>query len=62
MTVYDAAGRRVATLLDGPAPAGERRVEWAGKDDAGHAVASGIYFYKLEADGMSLSRRMALLK
>ncbi|HET7497684.1 MAG TPA: FG-GAP-like repeat-containing protein, partial [Candidatus Eisenbacteria bacterium] len=62
VTVFDAAGRRVATLLDGPAPAGERRVEWAGKDDAGHAAASGIYFYKLEADGVSLSRRMALLK
>ncbi|HYJ34314.1 MAG TPA: FG-GAP-like repeat-containing protein [Candidatus Binatia bacterium] len=62
LSVYDAAGRRVATLLDGSAPAGERRVEWAGKDDAGHAVASGIYFYKLDADGTSLSRRMALLK
>ena len=62
VVVYDAAGRRVATLFEGAAPAGERRVEWAGKDDAGHAVASGIYFYKLEADGMSLSRRMALLK
>lgn len=62
MVVYDAAGRRVATLLDGPMVAGEHRVDWAGRDDAGHRVASGIYFYRLEADGMSLSRRMALLQ
>lgn len=62
LVVYDAAGRRVATLLDGPALAGERRIEWSGRDDAGRPVASGIYFYQLEADGVSLSRRMALLK
>ena len=62
LTVHDVAGRRIATLLDGPVDAGERRVEWTGRDDAGRHVASGIYFYKLEADGMVLSRRMALLK
>lgn len=63
LVVYDAAGRRVATLLDGPMPAGERRVEWTGRDDRGRAVASGIYYYKLDGDGgVSLSRRMALLK
>ncbi|MGE5177975.1 MAG: FG-GAP-like repeat-containing protein [Bacteroidota bacterium] len=62
LVVYDAAGRRVATLLDGPAEAGERRIEWAGRDDAGREVASGIYFYELEADGASFSRRMVLLK
>jgi len=62
LTVFDVAGRRVASLLDGPAASGEHRVDWSGRNDAGQAVASGIYFYKLEADGVSLSRRMALLK
>jgi len=62
LVVFDAAGRRVATLLDGPVTAGERRIEWNGRDDSGHAAASGIYFYKLEADGLALSRRMVLLK
>jgi hypothetical protein len=55
--VYDIAGRRVATLVDGPVEAGERRVTL---DAAGWA--SGIYLYRLEMGGRRMSRRMTLLK
>lgn len=62
LVVFDAAGRRVSTLLDRSLPAGEMSVEWDGRDEVGRTAASGIYFYKLEADGVKLSRKMALLK
>lgn len=42
LKVYDVLGREVATLVDGPLPAGSHWVEWK---SAG--FASGVYFYAL---------------
>lgn len=55
--VYDVQGRLVATVADGLYPAGMHRVQW----NAG-ALASGIYFYRLETPETSLSRSLTLLK
>lgn len=50
--IYDAAGRRIRTLLPPEhRPAGVHRVRWDGRDDAGRNVGSGIYLYRLCADG-----------
>ena len=62
LSVYNAAGKRVATLLDGHAEAGRRSVRWRGVDDAGRPVASGVYFFRLELDGETVSRKGVLLK
>jgi hypothetical protein len=62
LTVHDAAGRRVRTLRDGVAPAGWHDARWDGRDDAGRRVASGVYFYRLEAPGGTQARKMLLLK
>jgi hypothetical protein len=55
LTVVDALGRLVATLLDADVEAGRHAVSW----DAG-GVGSGVYFYRLEADGRMLTRSMFL--
>jgi hypothetical protein len=47
--IYDAAGRRIRTLTDAPAVAGERRFSWDGTDESGRSLGSGIYFYRLDA-------------
>ncbi|RJP78425.1 MAG: T9SS C-terminal target domain-containing protein [Candidatus Zixiibacteriota bacterium] len=57
LAVYDALGRRTATLLDGVRPAGVHEAVW---DASG--VASGIYFFRLEAGGRVLVQRGMLLK
>jgi hypothetical protein len=63
LAVYDVRGRRVATLVDRDLPAGEHRVDWQGKDDAGHDIASGVYFYRLDAPGAAhAARKMVLMK
>jgi hypothetical protein len=62
MTVYDAAGRMVAKLVDGIRDAGQHQVEWNGRDSAGHAVGSGTYFYRLDAGTIVESKKMILLK
>jgi hypothetical protein len=62
LDVYDVAGRRVRSLADGDLAAGLHQRSWDGRDDAGRAVASGVYFYRLKAAGRSETRRMLLLK
>jgi hypothetical protein len=63
LRVFDVRGRLVTTLRDGSEPAGERRVEWDGRDREGQPVASGVYIYRLTTDsGDAKSRRMAVLK
>ena len=63
LTVYDLAGRRVARLRAGAVEsAGYHEVTWRGRDDYGHNVPSGIYFYRLEAEDYVETKRMTLLK
>ncbi|HET9253224.1 MAG TPA: kelch repeat-containing protein [Candidatus Eisenbacteria bacterium] len=60
VSVYDVHGRRIRELQQGLLPAGAHRVRWEGKNDAGSPVASGSYFYRLEAEGIRLTRKLIL--
>jgi glucuronoarabinoxylan endo-1,4-beta-xylanase len=62
LKVYDLLGRKVATLADAFQNAGEYSVVWDAKDDQHNSVASGIYLYRLETDGMNLQRKMILVR
>ncbi len=63
LTVHDLAGRVVRTLLDETiADPGRHAVVWDGRDHDGHRVASGVYFYRLEAEGETLTRKMIMVK
>jgi len=60
--IYDVTGRLVKTLLREEMEAGRQSVQWNGTGTDGRTVASGVYFYRLEAGGRVLSKRMLLLK
>ena len=60
--IYDVGGRLVATLVDGPLPAGHHEISWNGRDDAGRRVASGTMFARMEAAGRTWTHKMMLLK
>ena len=62
LTVYDVAGRAVATLHEGMADGGDHHVMWDGRSDEGLPVATGVYFARLEALGEERSVKMVLLK
>ena len=62
LVVFDAAGRRVRTLVSESQAAGEHRAEFDGRDDRGATLASGVYFYRLESNGVVKTRKMVLLK
>lgn len=60
--VFDAGGRLVRTLVEGSYAAGRHETAWDGKDDEGRPVGSGVYFYRLEAEGRTENRRMTVLR
>lgn len=60
MWVYDVNGSLVRTLVDRDEPAGMHRVDWDGMNQQGQTVASGIYFYAIEA-GSTVSAHKAML-
>lgn len=62
LEVYDIVGRKVRTLVSEPLTAGVKRTIWDGCDMTGVAVASGVYFYRLEAGEFRETRKMVLLK
>lgn len=57
LKVFDVTGRLVATLADGFQSAGRHEISF----DASR-LSSGVYLYRLEADGVLLSGKMLLLK
>ena len=62
VAVFNLAGRRVRTLVDGPVPAGDHQATWDGHDDRGNLVSSGVYFYRLSVGDAVETRRMVLVK
>lgn len=62
LTIYNVLGQKVITLVDEPKSAGRHEVIWPGKDEKGRDLASGIYFYRMEADEFNQVRKMLLLK
>ncbi len=62
LKIYDAAGHRVRTLVDGPRPQGYHSARWRGEDDRGRPVAGGIYFYRLSVDDARMTRRLVLIR
>ena len=67
LTIYDVGGRRVRQFSLGHRFAGDyrfppRSVSWDGRNDVGEAVASGIYFYTLEAGTFRSTRKLVLKK
>lgn len=53
LTTYDLLGRRVRTLVDTYQAPGHKSLDWDATDDEGDAVASGIYFYRLEVESVT---------
>jgi hypothetical protein len=62
VTVYDMQGRLVKSLLDGFRAAGEQRLAWDGSNAQSQKVASGVYFFRIQAPEGQTTRRVAVVK
>ena len=60
--VYNAVGQRVRTLARGVLPSGDHRATWNGRDEFGRDVASGVYYYRLQAADFLAVGKMTLLR
>jgi len=60
--VFNLVGQKVQTLVDDYCGAGNHVAIWHGTDGAGRSVSSGVYFYRMTADGFVMSRKMMLVK
>lgn len=60
LRVYNVEGRVVRTLVDDTVAAGLHAVTWDGRDSGGARLSSGVYFYRLIADGRGTLTRKAL--
>ncbi len=58
LAVYDVTGRRVRTLLTGRRPAGTQEITWDGRNDSGRPTVGGVYFIRLQAEGVAASRKI----
>ncbi|NIR52194.1 T9SS type A sorting domain-containing protein, partial [candidate division KSB1 bacterium] len=57
LTIYNALGQKVRTLVDDVAPAGNYKKVWDGLDDNLNPVASGVYLVKMKVDAVHSSRK-----
>lgn len=62
ITVYDILGRRIRQLEDAEQYAGKYSVQWDGTDQNGAPVATGTYFYRLQAGTQSLTKKMLFIQ
>jgi hypothetical protein len=62
LEIHDAAGRLVATLVDGRVGSGSHAVFWNGRHDSGAAAASGVYFARLRTGDETAARKIILLR
>lgn len=62
VTVHDARGRLVRTLVAGSREAGAHDIVWDGNDDGGRRVESGVYFVRADAGRGVVARKVALFK
>ena len=67
IVIYDTRGITIRHLTLGHQPAGyyttrDRAAYWDGRNNLGERVATGIYFCQLQADSMSLLRKMVILQ
>ena len=62
ISIYDVLGMEVTTLLVSKQSAGYHAVRWNGKDDSGKNLPSGVYFYRLEANGYTAMSKMTILR
>ena len=62
LTIYNTIGQKIATLFDNVQQAGSHHISWNGRSDAGKQMPSGVYMYRLDAEGATQTMKMIMMK
>ncbi len=60
--IFDVLGSEIQTLINGVVEAGNHSIVWEGTNSKGISVPSGMYFYQLNVNGISTTKKMVLMK
>ena len=61
LAIFDAGGRRVASLADGEWPAGRHHIDWQATRDGGKTLPAGLYFASFRTRGLEKVARLIVL-
>jgi flagellar hook assembly protein FlgD len=62
LVIRNVLGQEINKLIDRHQAAGRYSVRWNGRDFVGNKVASGVYFYTLEANNSAFTKTLILLQ
>ena len=62
LTIFDTRGMVVKILLDSEQVSGKSSVNWDARNETGLPVSTGLYFYRIEAEGFTETKKMIFLK
>ena len=62
LSVYNLAGQKAITLVDGPHQAGSHTIDWDGRNSLGRQLGTGVYLYRVRTDEWDRTRRLLLLR
>jgi len=62
LAIYSVDGRRIRSLASGPLSPGSYRFTWSGDDEQRRAVAPGVYYVQMVAQGRRFSRSIVHLR
>ena len=62
ITIYDATGRQVRSLVSSAMKSGSYSLVWDGCDDDCHAVQPGVYIVRARTGSESVQKKLILLK
>ena len=62
LILYNLAGQKVATLVQGVREVGAYTLSWDGRDDQGKDLASGVYLCRLQAGAQIQTRKLVLVR
>lgn len=62
LKIFNMKGQLIRTLHDGYLQAGNKTIKWNGLDNNNEKVTSGVYFYNLQMEGYSITKKMLMLK
>lgn len=62
LSIYNIKGQKIKTMINNKLVKGNHSVIWNGTNDKNQAVSSGIYFYSIETDDLTITKKMILMK
>ncbi len=62
LEIFNILGQRIRMMVDEDQTVGNKEVTWDGKNEVGENVASGVYFYRLQAKDFVQTKKMVLIR